>query len=201
MRYALTCITILLLTTTLCGQQQKKTVVRSSWRDTTLIPVKLTTTIKDNKVVVVEVGKKATIYLAIGPMLVEAKENLSNDFVKEYYAAIIHYFDSAFLKRDTVVLSNCHELWHFEYLVATQLMNGNARVFYKKQKAFVPTISHRLERYGGCADRFFYLPDRLPFFATREFSGILDNDEDLTGKGHFEAYVNEGDKLQSLKEE
>ena len=69
------------------------------------------------------------------------------------------------------------------------------------KKLFVDTITHRLERYGGNADRFFYLPDKRPFFAVQEFSGILDNDDDLFGKGHFDAYVKEGEKLQSIRKE
>jgi hypothetical protein len=63
---------------------------------------------------------------------------------------------------------------HLDYLVSVELKNGNTRVFYKKQKTFVSTISHRLERYGKYAHRFFYFPDKRPFFSTMELSGILD---------------------------
>ena len=80
-------------------------------------------------------------------------------------------------------------------MISHQLVDGNAKVYYKKQKLFVDTITHRLERYGGNADRFFYLPDKRPFFAVQEFFGILDNNDDLFGKGHFDAYVKEGEKL------
>lgn len=71
----------------------------------------------------------------------------------------------------------------------------------KNQKAFIDTITHRLERYGGDAIRFFYLPDRRPFFAAKEFSGIPDNDDKPFRKGRFEEYVKEGEKLQSLRKQ
>jgi hypothetical protein len=201
MRYILTIISILLLTTTLFGQKPKKSGSNSSWRDTTYILVKLDDTIKDRKIVAVDIGKKATIFVHLRPMLIEARENLSNDFVKEDYNKIIHYFDSASSRSDTIFMGEYYNLQHFEYLVSHQLSDGNAKVFYKKQKTFVDTISHRLERYGGNADRFFYLPDKRPFFAVQEFSGILDNNEDFFGKGHYDTYVKEGEKLQSLQKE
>ena len=201
MRHTITIISILFLTTNLFGQKTNKRGSTSSWRDTTLIPVKLSDTIKDNKVVAVDIGKKATIFVKLRSMLVEARENLSNDFVKENYTKIIRYFDSASLKSDTIFISDYYKLRHFEYLVSHQLTAGNARVYYKKQKTFVDTISHRLERYGGNADRFFYLPDRRPFFAVPEMTGILVPGEDLLNNVHFDAYVKEGEKLQSIRKE
>jgi hypothetical protein len=201
MRFNLIIISLLFVTTNLFSQKTKKQGSSSSWRDTTFIPVVLNDTIKDNKVVVVDIGKKATIYLNLKPMLLEAKENLSNDFVKEYYQTIIHYFDSSSLKGDTTFIENYYNLRHFEYLVSRQLIDGNAKVYYKKQKAFIDTITHRLERYGGDAVRFFYLADRRPFFAAKEFSGILDNEDEPFRKGRFDEYVNEGEKLQSLRKE
>lgn len=203
MRHILTIISIFLLSTTLFGQEPKEKGSESSWRDTTFIPVKLNDTIKDSKIVAVDIGKKATIFVHLKSLLTEAKENLSNNFVRENYNKIIHYFDSAALKNDTVFITNYYYLLylqHFEYLVSHQLTDGNAKVFYKKQNAFVDTIFHRLERYGSIADRFFYLPDKRPFFAVQEFSGILDQGVGI-GKGHLDAYTKEGEKLQSLIQE
>jgi hypothetical protein len=155
----------------------------------------------DNKIVAVDIGKKATIFVHLKPMLVEARKNLSNDFVKDNYNKIIHYFDSVSLKSDTIFISDYFKLPHFEYLISHQLTDGNAKIFYKKQQSFVDTILHRLERYGGNADRFFYLPDRRPFFAVTEMTGILVQGEDLLNNGHFDAYVKEGEKLQSIRKE
>ena len=61
----------------------------------------------------------------------------------------------------------------FDYIVSDQLQKGKAKVFYKRENAFVTNISHRLEKYGMYAHRFFYLPDNRPFFSTMEYSGIL----------------------------
>jgi len=201
MRHTLIFIPLLFVTTNLFSQKTKKRGSSSSWRDTTFIPVVLNDTINDNKVVAVDIGKKATIYLNLKPMLLEAKENLSNDYVKEYYETIIRYLDSSASKSDTIFIDNYHKLGHFEYLVSHQLTDGNAKVYYKKQKTFIYTITHRLERYGGDAVRFFYLPDRRPFFAATEFTGMLDNEDEPFRKGRLDEYVKEGEKLQSLRKE
>ena len=196
MRHILLIISTLLITTTLLGQQQKEKGSKSSWHDTTFILVKLQDTINDTKTVAVEIGKKAIIYLKLKPILEEAKDPL-NDFVKDKYNRILNYFDSAALKSDTIFIKDYYNLKHFEYLISNQLIGGNAKVFYKKQKIFVDTISHRLERYGGNADRFFYLPDRRPFFSVLEFIGILDKNN-ILGTGHFDAYIKEAEKLRAV---
>ena len=196
MRHILLIISTLLITTTLLGQLQKERGSKSSWHDTTFILVKLQDTINDTKTVAVEIGKKAIIYLKLKPILEEAKDPL-NDFVKDKYNRILNYFDSAALKSDTIFIKDYYNLKHFEYLISNQLIDGNAKVFYKKQNIFVDTISHRLERYGGNADRFFYLPDRRPFFSVLEFIGILDKNNSL-GTGHFDAYIKEAEKLRAV---
>ena len=200
-RHFLIIISIFFLSSSAFGQKTKKRSNSSSWRDTTFTIVTLNDTINDNKVVAVEVGKKAIIYVKLKPLLLEARENLSNDFVKDNYQKIIDYFNSASSKGDTILIIEYLNFRHLEYLVAHQLIDGNANVYYKKQRAFVDTISHRLERYGGNADRFFYLPDKRPFFAVTEMTGILVKGEDLLNNGHFDAYVKEGEKLQSLRKE
>ena len=126
MRYTLIIISLLFVTTNLFSQKTKKRRSSSSWRDTTFIPVVLNDTIKDKKVVIVDIGKKAAIYLNLKPMLLEAKENISNDFVNGYYKNIIYYFDSASLKSDTIFIASYYNLRHFEYLVSNQLIDGNA---------------------------------------------------------------------------
>lgn len=200
MRQFLIFISFLLLAALVRGQKIKKQGSSSPWSDTAFNIVELNDTIKDNKVVKIGIGDKATIYMKLKPMLTEASQNLSNDFVKEDYQKIIHFFDTASKKNDTTFLSYYFALPYFEYLVSRQLINGNAKVFYKKQKSFVNEISHRLEKYGGNVDRFFYLPDKRPFFAVKEYSGILDESNPL-GLGHYDAHVKEGEKLSSLREQ
>jgi hypothetical protein len=48
--------------------------------------------------------------------------------------------------------------------------------------------------------RFFYLPDKRPFFAVNEISGILD-DNNVLISGHYQAYLKEGEKLASIRQE
>jgi hypothetical protein len=201
MRHFLIVISIFFLSCSALGQSTKKHRKTSSWRDTIFIVVKLNDTISDKKVVAVDVGQKAIIYVKLKPMMLEARENLSNEFVRDNYQKIIAYFDSAAPNGDTIVISEYLNLGHVNYLIAHQLIHGNANVYYKKQKAFVDTISHRLERYGGNADRFFYLPDKRPFFSIHEYSGILDKHDDGSAKGRYDASVKEGEKLRSVRKQ
>lgn len=129
-------ISLLLVTTNLFSQKTKNLGSSSSWRNTTFIPIILKDTVKESKIVVVDIGNKAAIFLNLQPMLLEARENFSNNFVIEYYKTIIHYFDSAAQKSDTIFISNYYNLRHFEYLVSNQLTDGNAKVYYKKSKSF-----------------------------------------------------------------
>jgi hypothetical protein len=114
--------------------------------------------------------------------------------------AIIDFLDSASLKSDTIFIDDYYKLRDFDYLVSGQLIKGNANVFYKKQKSYVDRIWYRLEKYGEHGDRFFYLTDKRPFFAVMELSGIID-DNDVFGRGHFQAYLKEGEKLASIRQE
>ena len=200
MRFSLLIILALFTWTALFSQKNNESRKLSSWQDTTYISVVLSDTISDSKVVSVNIGMKAIIYIKLTPLLAKAKETLTNEFVRDRYKTIIHFLDSASLKGDTIFIDNYFSLSHFEYLVSSQLIEGNAKVFYKRQRFFVDTILYRLERYGSKADRFFYLPDKRPFFAVTEIIGILDKNGAITS-GHFQAYVKEGEKLASIRQE
>jgi len=200
MRYSLLIILSLLAWIDLFSQKTEDSGRLRPWQDTTYIPVVLRDTITNSQVVSVDIGKKAIIYLKLNPLLAKAKENLTKEFVRHSYKAIIDFLDSASLKADTIIIDDYYKLRHFDYLVSGQLIKGNANVFYKRQKSFVDRIWYRLEKYGEHADRFFYLPDKRPFFAVMELSGIID-DNDVLGKGHFQAYLEEGKKLASLRQE
>jgi len=63
------------------------------------------------------------------------------------------------LKTGDSIFIAAYQLGDFEYLVSNQIKAGMAKVYYKKQHLFVDTVYHRLERFGGDADRFFYLPE------------------------------------------
>jgi hypothetical protein len=201
MRNFLIVIAIFVLSSSAFGQKTKRRRNASPWADTTLIIVKLHDKINDNKIVAVEVGRKATIYVKLKPMRDEVKKDLSDDPINQDHKKIIRYFDSASLKGDTISVGEYLYLPGLAYLLSHQLIEGNAKIYYKKQQSFVDTIFHRLERYGGNADRFFYLPDKRPFFAVRELSGILDKKYNFFNTGRFEAYVAEGEKLRSIRDE
>ena len=141
------------------------------WTDTTFIPINLLQTIQDKKIVAVDIGQKATIYIS-KKLLRQTAVKSTSDYNKKDISKIIHFIDSASAKSDTIFIDPY--LAHLDYLISDELQNGNAKVFYKKQKSFVPTISHRLEKYGKYAHRFFYLPDKRPFYEIMELSGILD---------------------------
>jgi hypothetical protein len=201
MRHTLIFIALFFISTNLLSQNTKKQRRISSWRDTTFITVVLKDTVVDTKIVAVDIGKKATIYVKLKPLIIEAEENLSNDFVRDEYKNIIRFFDSASAKGDTIFIDKYYTLESLDYLISHQLTDGQAKVYYKKQKTFVDTIAHRLERYGGTADRFFYLPDKRPFFAVTELTGILVKEDNLLSTEHYEAYLKEAKKLASLQTE
>ena len=195
---------------TSCNQEKKKENNQSQtkntaqqksdkydWTDTTFILVNLKDISKDKKIVAVDIGQKATIYLT-AKLLRQSSVEIINDFNKKELSKIIHILDSASLKSDTIYINPY--LMYFDHLVSEQLQNGNAKVFYKKTKSFVPTISNRLEKYGMYAWRFFYLPDKRPFFSAMEISGILDEENPfkLSDPKELEKV---GEKLAGLRKE
>ncbi|HXB29021.1 MAG TPA: hypothetical protein VNW49_04345 [Puia sp.] len=177
----------------------QKTEGSASWSDTSYRDVQLRDSLGDKKIVVIEIGRKAIIYLEMDALVKEAKQDLSKAWDKPAIKEIIHFLDSASLRSDTIIADN-YRLKSLDYLISDQLMKGNARVFYRKEKSYVVTISHRLERYGEYANRFFYLPDKRPFFYSMEMSGILDKNDPF-GESHYEAYLKLGEKLASLRQE
>lgn len=201
MRYSIITISILCLSTALFGQKTKKKGLQLLLADTTFITEELNNFLDGSKTVAVEIGKKATIFLSLNQILPEVEAYLNSDSFKSNYKKIIDYFDSASSKSDTIILTNYRDLRYLEFLISHLLIKGEAKVFYKRQGVFIDTIFHRLERYGGNADRFFYMPDKRPFFAVQEYSGILDNEDNSLGKGHFDAYLKEGEKLASIRNE
>ena len=167
----------------------------SSWKDKKYISVTLTDTSRDKKIVIVEIGRKATIYLKLNLLRQNAIE-IKNDFNNEELTKIINILDSSSNVSDTAHIDNY--LSHFDYLVSQQLQDGNALVYYKKIKSFVPTISHRLEKYGMYAHRFFYLPDKRPFYSTMEYSGIIEDDKYFSNRNEL---IKVGEKLAGLRNE
>jgi len=171
----------------------QKSKAKHSWTDTTYIQVNLIDTLKDNKIVVINIGEKATIYLSKTRFRQIAAKN-SNDYNKKELSEIIQFLDKTSLTRDTISIDQF--MMGLDYLISEELQDGNAKVFYKKVNSFIPTISHRLEKYGMYAHRFFYLPDKRPFFSTMEYSGIIE-------KGKYFSDPNElvklGEKLASLR--
>ena len=143
----------------------------------------------------VDIGQKATIYLEAKQLRKSAVE-ISNDYNKNEISTIIDLLDSASMTSDTIIIDRF--LTDFDYLVSLQLQKGNARVFYKKLKSFVPTISHRQEKYDMYAYRFFYFPDKRPFFSTMELSGIIEDNKFYSEKNDL---VKLGEKLAGLQKE
>ena len=197
MRHFLITILLVFLSAQLLGQKPKKNS-KKSW-DTTFIYVRLQDFVGDKKVVTLDIGQKATIYLNETQIRNGAAARLSNDFIKDDIGKILKFLDSASLVTDTLNMNFPNSFYYFNYLVSEQLKKGNAKVFYKKQKSFVETISHRLEKFGGNGDRFFYLPDKRAFFVVTEITGLID--DDMLSPERHEEYVKEGEKLLSLRQE
>jgi hypothetical protein len=174
----------------LFSQTSKNTASKAPWEDTTLIVVKLKDTTLSPKVVSIDIGKKATIFLGLSNVLreVEKAETGNIETIKKY-------LDSARQVSDTIFIG---DLLYFDYIVSNLLQNGDAKVFYKKENVFIETISHRLEKYGMYAHRFFYLPDNRPFFSTMEYSGILERGKWVSDRNELGKLF---DKLSSERDE
>lgn len=183
---------VLFASTQLTAQRKKN---RSEWDDKKFISVNLKDTSKDQKIVVVEIGQKATIFLHMHLLRHYALE-IKNDYNHKYLSKVINFLDSGALVSDTICVDQF--LGYLDYLVSQQLQDGNAMVFYKKLKSFVPTISHRLEKYGMYAHRFFYLPDQRPFYSTMELSGIIENNKYTSDPNEL---LDLGEKLAGLRKE
>ncbi|HXB44403.1 MAG TPA: hypothetical protein VNV85_10120 [Puia sp.] len=173
----------------------QQTSHKPNWTDTTFILVKLVDTSADKKIVLVDIGQKAIIYLK-EKLIKQSVIETSNDLNKDELSNLIHLLVSNALRSDTIIIDQY--LIDFDHMISKQLQKGNAKVFYKKAKSFVPTISHRLEKYGMYAHRFFYLPDRRPFFSTLEYSGIIQNNKYHSDPNEL---VKLGEKLASIREE
>jgi hypothetical protein len=195
MRQSLLIIILLLFVPALFSQSGHRNN-KSTKQDTSFISVVLRD-IHFDKTLIIEVGEKARIYVSGDSIKNEATSFLTNDFVRDEYTPIIKFLDSSYKEVDTVAVA-FYKFINLQYLVSRQLKNGYAKVFYKRQNAFVDTIFHRRERYGGHGDRFFYLPDKRPFFGVIEITGIIDNDAFFSGK-YYDDYVKEGEKLGSLR--
>ena len=157
---------------------QDSTVIsrKSPWNDSTFISVILKqSSLNTSKVVSYNIGEKAIIYVRNDSLLKLAKISLSNCLPSEnkYYTKIVRLLTSNKSNRDTTFINKY--LYGFDYLISNQLLTGDAKIFYKRPKLFVDTISHRLEKYGMYAHRFYYLPDGRPFFSVMEYSGIIEN--------------------------
>ena len=188
-------ILLLLFTIALFSQAGRK-LNKSIKKDTAFISVALRDTHFD-KTLIIEVGEKAKIYVSGDSIMKEAAGYLSNDFVRDEYSSIIEFLDSSYKKSDTVSIA-FYKLTNLKYLVSKQLQNGYAKVFYNRQNIFVDTIFHRSERFGGHGDRFFYLPDKRPFYGVIEITGIINDKAFLSGQ-YYNDYIREGDKLGSLR--
>ncbi|MBX2925040.1 MAG: hypothetical protein KF746_22755 [Chitinophagaceae bacterium] len=183
---------IVFVTKSLFAQHKKSS---PGWAETKFISVKLNDPTREKKIVAVEIGAKATIYLRLN-MLRQNAIDIKDDFNNEDVSKIISILDSSSKFSDTIHIDNY--LSHFDYLVSQQLQSGNALVYYKKIKSFVPVISHRLEKYGMYAHRFFYLPDKRPFYSTMEYSGIIENNKYFSDPNEL---VKLGEKLAGLSKE
>ena len=162
--------------------------------DSSYLPIALATGLKETKIADIEIGQKASIYVGVQALIDLARGEKSAQINR--YENVSEFLDSASRVSDTVFVGNYY--LRIRNSISRLMLAGNARVFYKREHAFVDTIFHRFEKYGEHGDRFFYLPDKRPFFEASELSGILDRNA-VQPVVHFEAYRKEGQKLGSLR--
>ncbi len=168
-------ITLICFSSCLFGQDSSHINSKAPWDDTAFIAVALNkSALQTKKIVVYNIGQKATVFVRTDSLISEAKAWRANCIPAERkdFDKIISFLTQKSAKKDTIVVNDAK--LEFDNLIPSQILSGNARVFYRKYKIFVDTIYHRLEKYGMYAHRFFYLPDMRPFFSFMEYSGILE---------------------------
>ena len=201
MRHLLTIILFCAISTLAFGQVDSP-ARKMPGADTAFKIVDLRSASLGNKIISFKPGGKAIIYLSASSILNAIKEStagtivVGDEIIKENNS-LSKKIVSLSKKKDTAEMD---DVYRFRYIVATELINGHAKVFYKKEKSFVPTISHRLEGYGKFnADRFFYLPNRMPFFSVMSFAKASDHEKSDAEKK--EELIKRAEKLKQITEE
>lgn len=118
---------LILLSGVIIGQthtpQRQPAQVRDNhdWRDTTLTPVYLRKIIRDKKVVMIALGKKAVIYVGKDD-IAQGATRLTNALNKDGYNRIIYFPDFAFVKGEPVLVGQYTE--RLDCLVSEVLQEG-----------------------------------------------------------------------------
>lgn len=113
-------------------------------------------------------GTNATIYI----QWVDARALCQgSNSRKEEYDSLASRLDYLDKKVKTIKVSD-GSFGVMNYIVSDLLRQGKAKVYDNVSGHYLDSVTCRLERFGSEADRVFYLPEGIPFFAVQEYSGI-----------------------------
>lgn len=185
-------IFVLLLCTLQLSAQQSA----DSWKDSSWYSVKLPGSISGKNIFEYNRLRYAVLYLSYDDLKTACLEQIKAG--KKEFDDLQLLFDSAVNNKDTVRIQETS--YELDWLVSEFLRKGETRVFGTGLKKFIDSVSYRFEKYGPDAWRFYYLPDKRPFFGVMEFSGIIEDNSDLMktlGKNPGE-YKKLNDRLRTI---
>lgn len=170
----------------------------TNWTDTTYKPIVLQSITTDKGVIEYDYGKNAIIYLSYPDFTELCSKRTKQNWRGKEYKTLLDRLDSIASTTDTIKLYDYNT--ELDYLTSDLIKKGQGQVYDKINKHFVDTITHRLEKYGAQAHRFYYLPDKRAFFAVMELSGILEHDKDqIQALGeHYNNYLKLYDRLREI---
>ena len=168
-----------------------------NWKDTSYYFIKLQGINSVGKILQYNSLRPAIIYLDLNEVKNSCTERSKTQKVNEEYKELLEILDTTDAGKDTVKTNiNKYEL---DNLVSELLMKGHARIYSFSQKKDIDSISYRMEKYSSEAWRFYYLPDKRPFFGVLEFDGIEENIDPMKKLGQHAIDYNElGGKLRRI---
>jgi len=175
-KFKLSCLLLLLLSANAFAQDTAHVKKKYPFDNDTLAIVKLFTKFSDQTVLAFETGRDAIIYVDENSIRKQAAKDTVNewDYLKQAGKNVIAMLDSSAKHGDTIFIEGYDS--HFERLLSNQVVKGDAMVYDKQAKHFVPVIFHRLERTLSIADRVFYFTGKRCFFRVQELIGVLPNE-------------------------
>ena len=135
------------------------------------------------------------IYLSTSDLLneINVRSATADDNFTKKWKSLSEKIISLSKKKDTAEMNNIDV---FVSIVGSEIKKGHAKVYYKKENSFVPTVTYRAEKYDRFVYRFFYLPGGQPFFSAMIFDFIPANE-----KNREEQLAKLNEKLKEIDRE
>lgn len=160
-----------------------------NWKDSTYYFVKLQKNISGEKILQYNNLRPAIIYLDFNEVRNSCVKRSKTQKVNEEYRELIEILDATDAGKDTVK-TNIYKQ-ELDNVVSDLLMKGQAQVYSLSQKTTIDSVSYRMEKFSSEGWRFYYLPDKKPFFGVLVIDGIEENIDPMKKLGQHAIDYNE----------